>query len=211
MTDVQVNGHREDSPPLALPEILTVPRDTSFEHPLDETAPKPEPVHDGDGIEIPRLGGERLPIVPEHLRTLAGIWAAAYKYLDAAWFHSAFHAAALAQVPRLVGRGGPWSAWSASPGSSSRGGGSPSSGNLRSKAVVDGNSPEWRALHSHVIKRRSWRGAVPRRRAVRRSCSCSSWSPRSPRGGRGSSSPPWPCRRSPAPAVPTTARSSSPR
>jgi hypothetical protein len=26
--------------------------------------------------------------------------------------------------------------------------------------VVAGNSPEWRSLHSHVIKRRSWRGAV---------------------------------------------------
>ena len=61
MTDVQLNGHREDAdtPPAAAPEVLTVPRDTSFEHPLDETAPKPEPVHDGDGIAIPRLGGER--------------------------------------------------------------------------------------------------------------------------------------------------------
>ena len=37
----------------APPELHLVPRDTSFEHPLDETAPKPEPVHDGDGIEIP--------------------------------------------------------------------------------------------------------------------------------------------------------------
>ena len=31
---------------------------------------------------------------------------------------------------------------------------------LRSKAVVDGNSPEWRALHSIARKTRSWRGAV---------------------------------------------------
>jgi len=87
MTDVQQNG--QGPPP---PEILTVPRDTSFEHQLDETAPKPEPVHDGDGMEIPRLGGERLPIVPEHLRTLAGIWSTVCKYLDAARFHALFHA-----------------------------------------------------------------------------------------------------------------------
>ena len=60
----------ESTPP---PELHLVPRDTSFEHPLDETAPKPEPVHDGDGIEIPRLGGERRPIIPEHLQTWQGI------------------------------------------------------------------------------------------------------------------------------------------
>jgi S-DNA-T family DNA segregation ATPase FtsK/SpoIIIE len=31
---------------------------------------------------------------------------------------------------------------------------------LRSKAVVDGNSPEWRSLHAAGRKTRSWRGAV---------------------------------------------------
>ena len=31
---------------------------------------------------------------------------------------------------------------------------------LRSKAVVEGNSPEWRSLHTHVRKVRSWRGSV---------------------------------------------------
>jgi hypothetical protein len=56
----------EGMPP---PELHLVPRDTSFEHALDETAPEAELVHDGDGIEIPRLGGERRPIVPAHLRT----------------------------------------------------------------------------------------------------------------------------------------------
>ena len=41
---------------------------------------------------MPRLGGERLPIVPEHLRTLAGIRWNVWKYLDAARFHVMFHA-----------------------------------------------------------------------------------------------------------------------
>jgi S-DNA-T family DNA segregation ATPase FtsK/SpoIIIE len=142
-------------------EILQfkVPRDTSFEHPLDETAPKPEPVHDGDGHELPRLGGERLPIVPEHLRTLKGIWGAFYKYFDAARFHAAFHSLrspkylvmsawwACVGVVKLSRRQVHW--WWVVEQSS-----------LRSQAVVQGNSQEWRSLHTHVIKVRSWRGSV---------------------------------------------------
>jgi S-DNA-T family DNA segregation ATPase FtsK/SpoIIIE len=141
------------------PELHLVPRDTSFEHPLDETAAKPEPVHDGDGIAIPRLGGERLPIIPEHLRTWKGIKSTAGKYLDAARFHALFH---LVRAPVYLALGAVWAVagvvriaraqiawWWVTEQSF-----------LRSKAVVDGNSPEWRALHTHVIKRRSYRGAV---------------------------------------------------
>ncbi len=157
MTDVQMNGQSQDEhdPP---PEILLVPRDTSFEHALDETAPRPEPVHEGDGPEIPRLGGERRDIIPEHLRTWAGIRSTAWKYLDAAGFHVSFHSLrspmylalgiwwAVVGLLKLARAQGRW--WWVAEQSS-----------LRSKAVVDGNSPEWRALHTHVIKRRSWRGA----------------------------------------------------
>ena len=140
------------------PELHLVPRDTSFEHQLDETAAKAEAVHDGDGIEIPRLGGERLAIVPEHLRTLAGIRSVLLKYLDAARFHTSFHALrspkyllwsvlwAFVGLVRLAKKQKDW--WWVS-----------ESGNLRSKAVVDGNSPEWRSLHSLGRKTRSWRGA----------------------------------------------------
>ena len=104
-------------------EVIPIRKDTSFEHPLDETAPKPEPVHDGDGPEIPRLGGERLPIVPEHLRTLAGIRGAAYKYIDAAGFHSAFHGAAVTRGTSASASCGPWSASASSPRPSANGGG----------------------------------------------------------------------------------------
>jgi DNA segregation ATPase FtsK/SpoIIIE, S-DNA-T family len=160
VTDTQVNGHSE-VPPLTLvpPPDLTVPRDTSFEHPLDETAPKPEPVHEGDGNELPRLGGERRPVVPEHLQTWAGIRSAAYKYFDAARFHAAFHAL---RSPKYLAASAWWALvgiiklakvqidwwWVAE------------SSTLRSKAVVDGNSPEWRSLHTKTVKTRSWRGAV---------------------------------------------------
>jgi DNA segregation ATPase FtsK/SpoIIIE, S-DNA-T family len=140
------------------PELHLVPRDTSFEHQLDETAPKPEPVHEGDGIEIPKLGGDRLPWVPEHLRTWKGIRSTAYKYFDAARFHSVFHAIrspkylimsvlyAVKGLGRLVRKQLAW--WWVIEQS-----------HLRTKAVLDGNSAEWRALSTHVVKRRSFRGS----------------------------------------------------
>jgi DNA segregation ATPase FtsK/SpoIIIE, S-DNA-T family len=143
----------------AQPQLHLVPRDTSFEHALDETAPKPEPVHKGDGREMPRLGGERKPVVPVHLRTWQGVKGTAYKHLDAARFHTAFHA--LRSLRYLV-MGVLWAivgavkiaraqlAWWWVTEQSF----------LRSKAVVEGNSPEWRALHSMARKTRSWRGAV---------------------------------------------------
>ncbi len=140
-------------------EVIPFKRDTSYEHPLDETAPKPEPVHDGDGMEIPRLGGERRDIIPEHLRTWKGIKSTIGKYLDAARFHALFHLLrspmylalgviwAVAGVVRIASRQRQW--WWVSEQSF-----------LRSKAVVDGNSPEWRKLHSDVRKVRSQRGLV---------------------------------------------------
>jgi hypothetical protein len=155
MTDVHLNGHSEAAPP----GIAAVPRDTSFEHALDEHAPVPVPVHDGDGIAIPRLGGERLPIIPGHLRTWAGVRGTAAKYLDAARFHSLFH---LLRSPAYLASGVIWAVagvlriadaqrrwWWVTEQSF-----------LRSKQVTDGNSPEWRSLHTHVRKVRSWRGAV---------------------------------------------------
>ena len=143
----------------APPELHLVPRDTSFEHALDEIAPKPEPVHEGDGIELPSLGGERRDIIPAHLRTWKGIGSTAYKYGDAARFHVSFHSL---RSPKYLVMGVLWAFvgtakiareqrqwWWVSEQSF-----------LRSKAVVDGNSPEWRALHNMARKTRGWRGAV---------------------------------------------------
>jgi len=153
MTDVELNGH---APPA--PETVLVPRDTSFEHALDETAPKPEPVHVDEGNELPSLGGERRPLIPEHLRTLTGIRSTAWKYLDAAGFHVTFHALrtpmylaasvwwALAGLLGIAKAQVKW--WWVTEASG-----------LKTKAVLDGNSPEYRAVSTHVIKRRSFRGA----------------------------------------------------
>jgi DNA segregation ATPase FtsK/SpoIIIE, S-DNA-T family len=157
MADPHISSHGDDPDPVP-PELHLVPRDTSFEHPLDETAPKPEPVHEGDGIEIPKLGGERRDIIPPHLRTWKGVKSTAGKHLDAARFHALFH---LLRLPAYLVLGTFWAVWGliliaerqrrwwwvteAAP--------------LKTKAVLDGNSPEYRALDARVIKRRSFRGA----------------------------------------------------
>jgi S-DNA-T family DNA segregation ATPase FtsK/SpoIIIE len=158
MTDLP-GGQPPDDHPGLNGNVVQLPRDTSFEHPLDETAPRPEPVHDGDGIKIPGLGGERRPIIPEHLQTWAGVRSTAGRYLDAARFHTLFHL--LRVLPYLV-MGVFWAcvgtvqiakaqrAWWWVDEQTF----------LRSKAVVEGNSPEWRALHHLARKTRSWRGAV---------------------------------------------------
>jgi hypothetical protein len=154
MSEDPVDG--EVTPP---PELHLVPRDTSFEHQLDETAPKPEPVHDGDGNEIPRLGGERLPIVPGHLRTWAGIKSTTYKHFDAARFHTLFHLVrslgylfwgviwACAGAVKIGREQRQW--WWVAEQSY-----------LRSKAVAEGNSAEWRKLHGDARRTRSFRGWV---------------------------------------------------
>ena len=141
------------------PGRVREPAGTSFEHALDETAPKPERVHAGGGFDIPRLGGERRDIIPGHLQTWPGIKSTAYKYLDAARFHVSFHSLrspgylimgviwAFAGAAKIAREQRQW--WWVSEQSY-----------LRSKAVVEGNSPEWRALHSTGRKTRGWRGAV---------------------------------------------------
>jgi S-DNA-T family DNA segregation ATPase FtsK/SpoIIIE len=141
------------------PELHLVPRDTSFSHALDETAAKPEPVHEGDGNEIPGLGGERLPVIPEHLRTWKGIKSTAGRHADAARFHVSFHSL---RLPMYLVMGVFWAFvgavkvahlqiswwWLAE------------QTYLRSKAVVEGNSPEYRALLAAARRVRRWRGTV---------------------------------------------------
>lgn len=149
----------EDPEPETAPDLHLVPRDTSFEHPLDETAPEPEPVHDGDGAEIPRLGGERRDIIPAHLRTRKGIAGTAYRHLDAARFHALFH---LLRSPSYLVMGVIWAVVGAVKVAKAQLGWwwVSEQSFLRSKAVAEGNSPEWRALHSAGRKTRGWRGAV---------------------------------------------------
>lgn len=62
------------------PDAQVVPfkRDTSYEHPLDEPDDdSAEPVHEGAGIALPAIRGERRAIIPAHYRT----WNAARAHL----------------------------------------------------------------------------------------------------------------------------------
>ena len=78
---------------------------------------------------------------------------------DAAAFHAGFH---LARLPVYLVLGVLWAAVGVFRIASSqvRWWWLTEQSYLRSKQVVDGNSPEWRKLHSDARKTRSWRGAV---------------------------------------------------
>jgi DNA segregation ATPase FtsK/SpoIIIE, S-DNA-T family len=90
---------------------------------------------------------------------LAGVKSTVGKHLDAARFHTLFHLIrapkylalavvfAVVGVGRIAERQRRWW-WLAE------------QSGLRTKAVLDGNSPEWRSLHTHARKVRAWRGAV---------------------------------------------------
>src|SRR6266568_4471915 len=68
------------------------PADTSYEVDLGDEPGQPAPVHDGAGIELAPDEAARLPVVPRHLRTPAGVAAAlAARGADAA-HASAYHA-----------------------------------------------------------------------------------------------------------------------
>src|SRR6202042_1286469 len=94
----------------------------------------------------PGLGGERRDIIPAHLRTWKGVRSTAGKHADAARFHVSFHALrspyylvmaviwAFVGAAKVAGAQRRW--WWVSEQSF-----------LRSKAVVEGNSPEWRGVH----------------------------------------------------------------
>ena len=64
-------------------EIVTVPRDASYEHALDQDAPGERPGPRRRRHRPPALGGERLLVIPEHLQTWEGMRATLGKYLDA--------------------------------------------------------------------------------------------------------------------------------
>ena len=211
MADPRPSGHEGDPEPLP-PELHLIPRDTSFEHPLDETAPKPEPVHDGDGMEIPRLGGERKPIVAP---STCGRWPGSAR-------PSGSTSTRPGSTPRSTRMRLAASTWPARPGGPSwassclaraqlRWWWVSESAPLRSKAVVDGNAPEWRSrCHGKTVKTRSSARRGARRRAVRRRARA-----RAHRRARAMVKAwhrrglPSPCRRSPTTGARTIGRSCS--
>jgi hypothetical protein len=134
--------------------------DTSYEIALDEDpVPAAELVHAGDGIALPARPGELRPVIPSHLRTLAGVRAAAARHGGLLAHRGAYHgvrspgylltAAGWAVVGLLVitGRAIRWW-WLAE------------QTRLRSLAVITGDAKEWRALHKDAKETRQARGLV---------------------------------------------------
>ncbi len=158
MTDVQLNGHRED----ADAEVLAAPRDTSYEHPLpepDDDTAEAVPVHDSAGIALPAIRGQRRAIIPEHYRT----WKAARTHLGRRALDighpAAFHGVrlpwyllagtwwAVVGLVKLARKQGVWW-WQ------------PQHNVIASLAIADGNGGEYRKHDNHTRKVRGERGLV---------------------------------------------------
>jgi S-DNA-T family DNA segregation ATPase FtsK/SpoIIIE len=134
--------------------------DTSFEVRMDDGPPSvPEPVDDGEGIVLPDPDGEAYPVIPEHLRSLAGIGGTLGRHGRRLGHRAAFHgirsprylllavAYAVAGVFRLAGRQLAW--WWLS-----------EQEYLRSHAAASGDAREWMRLHREVKDTRRVRGII---------------------------------------------------
>jgi len=149
---------RPDGPDAA-PEPGTT-SDTSFEVTLDdEPAGRAGPVDAGEGIVLPDPDGESYPVIPEHLRSLAGIAEALGRHGRRLGHRAGFHGIraprylllglvyAVAGVFRLTGRQLAW--WWVS-----------EQDYLRSHAVAAADSREWMRLHREVRDTRRTRGII---------------------------------------------------
>jgi len=143
----------------AVPDDVQPAIDTSYEVDLDDEPGQPEPVHDGGAVAVLPDEAARLPVIPEHLQTLAGIRsAAAARTADVA--HSgAYHGLrsplylALALLWAVVGAarliGGLFGYLFVT-----------EQALLRSQAVADGDAREYRALQAQWHKTHVYRRVV---------------------------------------------------
>jgi len=158
MTSEPTGAPGDDGEPDA--EVIPFKRDTSYEHPLDDDdEAEAVPVHGPGGIPLPRLGGERRPVVPEHLRTWSGARRHIGKRSADAGHHVVFHGIrapwyllqgtwwAVVAVFKIAGRQRRWW-WQ------------PEHAVLASMAVAANNPKEYRTLITHVRKVRAQRGLV---------------------------------------------------
>lgn len=133
--------------------------ETSYEIALDDDHGVQQPVTDAGGIALPPEEAARLPVIPLHLRTPAGIRAAVAARAADAGHAAAYHAvrsekylalavlwAVVGVMRLLLGLLRWW--WLAEQTT------------LRSEAVVAGDSREWLKLHQHARNVRRDRGIV---------------------------------------------------
>lgn len=130
--------------------------DTSYEIALDDAPGPLEPVHAGDGLPLPPEEAARLPVIPQHLRTAAGVRSAVAARAADAGHGGAYHAVrspryllltilwAVVGLARVTGR--LWHYLFVLEQSY-----------LRSEAVISGDSREYRALQSEWRKTHEYR------------------------------------------------------
>ena len=144
----------------AAPDTPDSTSDTSFEIQLDDgPAAKPQPVDAGEGIVLPDPDGEAYPVIPEHLRSLAGIGEALSRHGRRFGHRASFHGIrsprylllavvyGVAGIFRLAGRQLAW--WWLS-----------EQDFLRSHAVANADSREWMKLHREAKDTRRVRGIM---------------------------------------------------
>ena len=132
-------------------------QETSYEVPLDdEPDGELEPVHEGDAVARLPLDGERRPVIPGWLQSTETARAELARVTGTAWHHSMFHAVrspwylvktllwAVLGAAVLAGRLAAWLAVSEHVP-------------LRSHAVINDDSREYRAVTSHAKRIRDER------------------------------------------------------
>jgi hypothetical protein len=132
--------------------------DSSYEIALDdEPDGDVEPVHDGEAVALLPLDGERRPVIPRHLRTVAGVRERAAHYGTAVAHHGSFHAI---RSPWYLLQATGWALWGAIVllDRVRRWWWVTEQAYLRSQAVVAGDSREWRSLHQTGRNTRRDRG-----------------------------------------------------
>lgn len=135
------------------------PIDTSYQHELDDDPEEAVKVDPPGGVPLPKVGGDRLPVIPAHLNTPSKARTYLAGKAGDGWYEARFHAL---RSPLYLLKGTGWAVWGLlviaerlrrwwwvteqSP--------------LRSLTVVEGDTARWLSLHNHVRKVRGERGAV---------------------------------------------------
>lgn len=136
-------------------ELLAVPIDTSYEVELGDPPAHGAPIY----VDVTTPAGERLPVIPAHLRTAAGVKAAARYHAGRHAHRAAYHGLrsprylllalfwSVVGIFRVIGKQIAWWHLLEQHG-------------LRSQAAADGDSREWSKLHKQAQETRKVRGII---------------------------------------------------
>jgi hypothetical protein len=142
-------------PPGAAEVIPAMSADRSYEVELDDVPPASAPLY----VDITEAAGQRLPVIPEHLRSVAGVRGALARHAGRQGHRAAYHGIrsplyllqgllwAVVGVLRLAVRQVHWW-WLLE------------QHELRSLAAAEGDSREWSRLHKQARETRKVRGLV---------------------------------------------------